>query len=307
MWWCTSRLPNGLGVSFFTIGSGQPDFRSVERGTWPASVRRMPLFGIAVLDVPVTPRVRVRRWHHRWGPSVFPPGAHREVEVAWTLEGSVGYRIGDATYDVAAGSGIVVPAKVDHATSVTPGTSAGSAWIATELVCDVAASMGRRAFGCPTLLPDTEQVARVGSLLWTEAAEIRAGRLVAVEALAEALVVAVLRAAPPAVRATRDPRISAAVALMESHYAEPLGVDDLSRAAGISRAHFSRCFREALGLSPYQYLQSVRIQRARELLGCGHGVTEAALSVGYRDLGRFARAFRRQVGCAPSDVMRRAS
>ncbi len=89
---------------------------------------------------------------------------------------------------------------------------------------------------------------------------------------------------------------------MESRYAEPLGVDDLSRIAGISRAHFSRRFREALGLSPYQYLQRVRIDRARELLGRGHGVTEAALSVGYRDLGRFAQAFRRQVGCAPSEL-----
>jgi len=89
---------------------------------------------------------------------------------------------------------------------------------------------------------------------------------------------------------------------MESHYAEPLGIADLSRAAGISRAHFSRRFRDALGLSPYQYLQRVRIHRARELLGRGHGVTEAALSGGYRDLGRFAQAFRRHVGCAPSEL-----
>ncbi len=264
----------------------------------------MLLSGFAVQDVPVTPRVRVRSWHHRWGPTAFPPGAHLELEVAWTLEGSASYRIGDATYNVPAGSGIVVPVKLEHATSVTPGTRAGSAWIASELVCEVAASIGRNVFTGPTLLPDTEQLARIGALLQTEAAEPRAGRLVAVEALAEALVVAILRAAPENEHTSRDPRISAAVALMESRYAEPLGVDDLSRTAGISRAHFSRRFREALGLSPYQYLQRVRIDRARELLGRGHGVTEAALSVGYRDLGRFARAFRRQVGCAPSDVMR---
>ncbi len=265
----------------------------------------MPLSGFAVQDVQVTPRVRVRSWHHQSGPTAFPAGAHAELEVSWTLEGSVSYLIDGAVHRVPAGKGLVVPAKLAHATSVTPGVRAGSAWIATELVCDVAASIGQSAFSRPTLLDDTDQVARIGALLTTEAAESRVGRGFAVEALAEALVVAILRTAPPATRVARDPRISAAVSLMENHYAEPLGVDDLSRTAGISRAHFSRRFREALGLSPYQYLQRVRIERARELLGRGHGVTEAALSVGYRDLGRFAQAFRRQVGCAPSDMVAR--
>jgi AraC-like DNA-binding protein len=263
---------------------------------------REGLAGFALLDTPVTPRVRVRSWHHRFGPTDFPAGTHAFVEVAWVLEGTTTYRVGTRDIVVETGSGIVLPARVLHATRVTPGARAGSAWIASELVSRIAASLGRQSFTEPTLLEDTRQLARLGALLQSEASEARPGQLLAVDALAEALVVAIVRAAPSSARTPRDPRIASAVALIESQYSEPLGVDDLARAAGLSRFHFSRMFSDAMGMSPYQHLQRIRIERARELLGRGHGVTEAALSVGFRDLGRFARAFRDQVGCAPSDI-----
>jgi AraC-like DNA-binding protein len=263
---------------------------------------RSRLAGIALLDTPVTPRLRVRSWHHRFGPTELGSGSHAFVEVAWVLEGAVTYRVGDRDIVVESGRGIVIPARVEHATRVSPGSRAGSAWIASEQVSGVAASLGRRAFAEATLLGDASDLARLGALLESEAEEARAGQLLAAEALAEALVVAIVRRAPAAVQSPSDPRLGKAIALIESQYAESLGVDALSRAAGISRFHFSRMFRDALGMSPYQYLQRVRLERARELLLGGNCVTDAALSVGFRDLGRFARAFREEFGCAPSDV-----
>ena len=265
---------------------------------------RGSLAGIALLDTPVTPRVRVRSWHHRFGRTDFPPATHGFVEVAWLLDGTATYRIGAREISISSGQGIVVPARTEHATRISPGARAGSAWIASEMVSDVTASLGRKPLTEATLLEDAAHVARVGALLQTEAEATRPGQLLAVDALAEALVVAIVRAVPDAARAARDPRIANAVALIESRYSEPLSVDDLSRAAGISRFHFSRMFRDELGVSPYQYLQRVRVERADELLARGHGVTEAALSVGFRDLGRFARAFREQTGRGPSERSR---
>ena len=260
---------------------------------------RSPLEGFAILDVAVTTHVRVRVWHHRFGPTSFAPRTHPHVEVAWVLEGEVTYGLADGDLLVRAGEGAVIPAGVEHGTSVTPGTRAGSAWLSAERFAEIAAAVGREPSRAPLILGDAGPLAAVGALLAAEARESRPGRLVAAGALAEALAVAVLRAHGPAPRA-HDPRIARALSRIESDYAEELGVDELARAAGMSRFHFSRAFRAELGLSPYRYLQRVRIARARELLDGGHRVTEAALSVGFRDLGRFARAFRAETGITPS-------
>jgi AraC-like DNA-binding protein len=85
-----------------------------------------------------------------------------------------------------------------------------------------------------------------------------------------------------------------------------LSIDDLARTARMSRFHFSRVFRDEVGKSPYQLLVETRIERAQALLKSGQAVTEAALSVGFMDLSRFSKAFRRQVGCSPSEYRKSA-
>src|ERR1700709_3902 len=50
--------------------------------------------------------------------------------------------------------------------------------------------------------------------------------------------------------------------LADARYFEPLGVEDMARAAGLSRAHFSREFRRAFGESPHGYLLTRRLERA---------------------------------------------
>ena len=54
--------------------------------------------------------------------------------------------------------------------------------------------------------------------------------------------------------------------LADARYFEPLGVDDMARAAGLSRAHFSRAFRRAFGEPPHAYLLTRRLERAAALL-----------------------------------------
>ena len=54
--------------------------------------------------------------------------------------------------------------------------------------------------------------------------------------------------------------------LADAQYFEPLAVDDLARAAGFSRAHFSREFRRTFGESPHSYLLTRRLERAASLL-----------------------------------------
>jgi AraC-like DNA-binding protein len=88
--------------------------------------------------------------------------------------------------------------------------------------------------------------------------------------------------------------------LADSRYFEPLSVDDLARAAGLSRAHFSREFRRAFGESPPAYLLTRRLERAAALLRTtDHSVAEICLSVGLRSVGSFTTSFKRTHGFSP--------
>ena len=88
---------------------------------------------------------------------------------------------------------------------------------------------------------------------------------------------------------------------MDREYAQPLNVPVLARTALMSPAHFSRRFREAYGETPYAYLMTRRIERAKALLRRGDmSVTEVSFAVGCTSLGSFSARFTELVGQTPS-------
>ena len=89
--------------------------------------------------------------------------------------------------------------------------------------------------------------------------------------------------------------------LADSRYSDPLDVDDLARAAGLSRAHFSREFRRAFGESPHVYLLTRRLERAAALLRTtDRPVVEICFSVGLQSVGSFTTSFTRMFGKSPA-------
>ncbi|GAA1933567.1 helix-turn-helix domain-containing protein [Kitasatospora viridis] len=89
--------------------------------------------------------------------------------------------------------------------------------------------------------------------------------------------------------------------LADARYAEPLGVGDLAAAAGLSRAHFSRAFRQAFGESPHVYLLTRRLERAAHLLRfTDRPVAQICLDVGLNSLGSFTTSFTRMYGRSPA-------
>jgi AraC-like DNA-binding protein len=90
--------------------------------------------------------------------------------------------------------------------------------------------------------------------------------------------------------------------LADARYAERLEVDDLARAAGLSKAHFSREFRRVFGESPYAYLLTRRLERAAALLRTtDHSVAEVCLEVGLQGVGSFTTSFKRMYGMTPTE------
>src|SRR6202035_5210914 len=88
--------------------------------------------------------------------------------------------------------------------------------------------------------------------------------------------------------------------LMDRDYAQPLDVPPMARTALMSPAHFSRKFRAAYGETPYCYLMTRRIERAKALLRQGKSVTDTCVSVGCTSLGSFSSRFTEIVGATPS-------
>lgn len=87
---------------------------------------------------------------------------------------------------------------------------------------------------------------------------------------------------------------------VDAHYADPIDVADLARAAGLSRAHFSREFKRAFGETPHAYLLTRRLERAAALLRTtDHGVARICVDVGWSSVGSFTTSFRRIHGLTP--------
>ncbi|MGV9251532.1 helix-turn-helix transcriptional regulator [Streptomyces sp. NPDC003697] len=88
---------------------------------------------------------------------------------------------------------------------------------------------------------------------------------------------------------------------MDREYADPLDMAALARTALMSPGHFQRSFRAAYGETPYSYLMTRRIERAKALLRRGDlSVTEVCMAVGCTSLGSFSSRFTELVGETPS-------
>ena len=92
--------------------------------------------------------------------------------------------------------------------------------------------------------------------------------------------------------------------LMDRAYAQPLDVAAMARTALMSPAHFSRKFRAAYGETPYSYLMTRRIERAKALLRQGRSVTDTCVAVGCTSLGSFSSRFTEIVRMTPSQYRR---
>ncbi len=86
---------------------------------------------------------------------------------------------------------------------------------------------------------------------------------------------------------------------IDKHLAEPLTSEQLASEAGVSRFHFCRVFKKAVGMSPMNFLTLMRIDRAKALLRKNIPVSTVALKAGFNDLSNFNRQFRKITGLTP--------
>lgn len=107
---------------------------------------------------------------------------------------------------------------------------------------------------------------------------------------------------PAALMSDTETRVRAAAAALGRRIEETPSLEALAREAGLSETTLKRGFRQVFGRTVFEYLRTVRMERARELLQSGEAtVIEAATMVGYSNPSNFASAFRRQFGMNPKE------
>ncbi|WP_045234846.1 helix-turn-helix domain-containing protein [Deinococcus pimensis] len=109
----------------------------------------------------------------------------------------------------------------------------------------------------------------------------------------------------PARLGTGDPRVARAVTFLREHLRERVTLDDVAGAAGLSVSRLSHLFRAAHGLTPMQFLERERLERAKLLLRLtARSVQDVAEDVGFEGAFYFARRFRAHEKCSPSEYRR---
>lgn len=99
-------------------------------------------------------------------------------------------------------------------------------------------------------------------------------------------------------------RIVQAKLFVDDNYSNKIDIDHISNEAFFSKFHFIRLFKKIYGLTPHQYLTTVRIEKAILLFKDGKKVSEVCFSVGFETLSSFSVLFKKIVGISPSDFLK---
>jgi len=97
-------------------------------------------------------------------------------------------------------------------------------------------------------------------------------------------------------------RVEAVRDLFKTRFAECHSLTSVAKSVGMSPFQFARVFSELAGSPPHQYLLTVRLNQAAEMIRNGKSVTETCFDVGFANLSHFTRSFQRRFGFTPSSL-----
>jgi AraC-like DNA-binding protein len=233
---------------------------------------------------------------------------HDRFSVAYVRKGSFGYQARGRAFELVAGS-LLIGRPGDEYICTHDHHVCGDECLSVQLTPDMAENAGVRPRSWQSGgVPPVPELVVLGELAQA-AAEGRSD--VGLDEIGLTLVArcadVVSGGSQKATKATaRDRRRAVEVALwIDANAHEPVDLEGAARKAGLSAFHFLRLFRDALGVTPHQYLVRARLRHAARLLAeDDRPITDIALDVGFADLSNFVRTFRRAAGVSPSGFRR---
>lgn len=253
-----------------------------------------------------TPQLRLAVAQRRALPSShrFREHSHPFHELGFVLEGECDWALGRSRLRVAAGGFVLVPPGRRHREIIPAGAHARLAWVGFDFgavqVAPPEWSQQALAAG-----PWAEDLDRLVTTIFAEnQSAALGGRERAQLSLREVLILVTRAAVSPrpvavAVNSAEEVARSAARYLTDN-LALPLSVQAVARYHSLGAAHFSVVFRRHHGVTPRDFLQRARLDRARELLTTGdQRIKEIAATCGYTDAAHFCRRFKAASGQTP--------
>ena len=86
---------------------------------------------------------------------------------------------------------------------------------------------------------------------------------------------------------------------IDKHFSENINLDKIAGKALVSKFHFIRLFKKYYGRTPNQYLQEVRIEKAKKLLGKGNSIDDVCIAIGFASKTSFISLFKKMTGVTP--------
>jgi len=249
---------------------------------------------------------------------------HNFYEIGYCHEGEGEVRIEDRTFPYEGGMYTLIPAHVPHTTK----SKAGGLCLWSFLFLDIEGFLRDRLQmdakrrteiiqsinhrGTIKTMKNHPQIGRLVLKIIREFEEKSAYYEEAIQANLYELIIEMLRLDTKNTGEIQgiymNSCIENALDFIESHYAEDLKVSSIATACGLSESYFRRIFRETMSLSPADYLNFVRIERACTLLNEQNlSMEEIGIAVGYQTPSTFNRNFKKITGMQPTQWKRNIS
>ena len=247
---------------------------------------------------------------------------HDVLEIGYCHSGSGVFVVEDKVLPFERGDVSIINDKELHLAQSTEGTVSEWTWMMLDPVRLLGAHVGETAglSTAPLCGPDFRNIVsraehpEIGSLvreILTEMRDKKPGYRSSVRGIVWSLMMRLHRlpgrmtGQPADTKRSEMERIAPALQMLTTRYMEPIRVDEMAEACHMSLTHFRRVFRLAVGKSPVQYLNHLRIQMASSLLAStDRPILEISLDVGFVTLSSFNRGFKAQKGMSPREWRR---
>lgn len=267
-------------------------------------------------------------YHDRLPPDEVPWHWHEELEAIWVEAGTLLTAVDGETYPLPQGSGCFINAGVLHSVWVKPGETCvlRSLVFHPRLVGGSLDSIFWQGYLQPVLDDTSARCVELsgaaswhGAALeavqtaWRACAEEGTGYEFTVREQLSQLVLLLSthrerERRPPSEKIRRDAeRMKRMLQYAQDHLEEELSVAVLAASAAISESECLRCFRSVIGTTPMRYVRQIRLQRAAELLrDTEEPVSAIGALCGFQEMSYFAKTFRAERGCTPSDYRKKS-
>jgi AraC-like DNA-binding protein len=245
--------------------------------------------------------------------------AHKRFELLFLLEGATAYEFtGGRTLDLPGGHFLVIPPHTRHRGTHDVRMPANLCGMVFDLrhpaagrhtpfsARDLDWMAGLFTQHALTVQPMGVELRRLATTLSRQVVAFRRNDkkplpVISLRMVAGAALIETARQLTGTAHAKPQRAIAAAIAYLEQNYQDLLPMAELARVTGYGRARLFHLFKQSTGMTPNDYLQRLRVNKARELLTCStRTVTDIAHATGFSSSQYFSNVFRKYAGTTPS-------